>query len=104
MEQRNTDQENKYLRAKDQVREIKKFYTSLVFYVVFISFLAYLNYYTNDFRYMWFLWPAAGWGIGLIFQAAKAFNWSPFFNRDWEDRKVKEFMEQEDERSSQRWS
>ena len=57
--------ENKYLRAKEQVAEIKKFYTSLLFYVIFIAFLGGLNYYTNQWRYMWFLWAAFGWGISI---------------------------------------
>ena len=74
MNLRDSDKENKYLRAKDRVAEIKKFYTSLFFYVIFMGFLAGLNYYTNEWRYMWFLWAALGWGIGLVFQAAKAFD------------------------------
>jgi len=89
--------ENKYLRAKDQVTEIKKFYSSLMFYVIFIGFLAGLNYYTNEWSYPWFLWAAFGWGIGLVFQAAKAFKWAPFMDKDWEDRKIKELMDKDDE-------
>ena len=104
MDFKNTDKENKYLRAKERVAEIKKFYTSLFFYIVFIAFLAGLNYYTNEWRYMWFLWAALGWGIGLIFQAAKAFNWNPFINKDWEERKIKELMDKDDEPSKDRWS
>jgi len=98
-------QENRYYRAKERVREMKKFYSSLMLYVVFISFLAALNYYTNQWHYMWFLWAAFGWGIGLVFHAAKAFNWAPFMNKDWEDRKIKEFMERDETNSSgQRWN
>lgn len=90
------DRENKYLRAKERVEQVKKFYTGLIFYVFFISFLAALNYYTNEWRYMWFLWAAFGWGIGLLFQAGKAFKWNPFLGKDWEDRKLKEFLEEEE--------
>lgn len=92
----NFDKENRYLKAKQQVKEIKKFYTSLVSYIVFIGLLAGINYYTNEFRYAWFLWAAFGWGIGLIFQAVRAFDWNPFVSRDWEERKIKEFMEKEE--------
>ena len=42
------EQENKYLRAKERVADIKKFYTSLMSYVVFIALLAGLNYYSNQ--------------------------------------------------------
>ncbi|NND63974.1 MAG: 2TM domain-containing protein [Flavobacteriaceae bacterium] len=98
------NKENKYLRAKERVAEIKKFYTSLLFYVVFIAFLGALNYYTNEWRYMWFLWAAFGWGIGLIFQAAKAFKIMPFMNKNWEERKIKEFMDEDEGRSKDLWS
>ncbi len=101
----NNSKENKYLRAKERVAEMKKFYSSLLFYIIFIGFLAALNYYTNNWSYMWFLWAAFGWGIGLIFQAIKAFNWTPFMNRNWEERKIREFMEKEDDNlNNQRWS
>ncbi|MCH9660184.1 MAG: 2TM domain-containing protein [Bacteroidetes bacterium] len=95
--------ENKYLRAKEQVAEIKKFYTSLLFYIVFICFLGGLNYYTNEWRYMWFLWAAFGWGIGLVFQAAKAYKWTPFMNKNWEERKIKELMDEE-EQNTTKWN
>ena len=96
--------ENRYLRAKERVAEMKKFYSGLVFYVIFISFLGWLNYYTNQWRYMWFLWAAFGWGIGMVFQAAKAFQWTPFMNKDWEERKIKELMDKEDEFTNNRWN
>ncbi|RMA64711.1 2TM domain-containing protein [Ulvibacter antarcticus] len=83
---------NKYYKAKKRVGEIKKFYTGLMMYVIFIAFLAGINYYTNELRYPWFLWAAFGWGIGLFFQGVKAFRWNPFYGKDWEDRKIKEFM------------
>ncbi|PKA99913.1 2TM domain-containing protein [Flavobacteriaceae bacterium MAR_2009_75] len=98
---RNVEKENKYLRAKERVEEVKKFYMSLLSYIVVIGFLAGLNYYTDRWNYPWFLWAAMGWGIGLIFQGIKAFGKNPFFGRNWEERKIKEFM-QEDERLS-RW-
>jgi hypothetical protein len=36
-----------------------------------------------------------GWGIGLFFHAMKVFNWFPFFNKEWEEKKIKQYMEQE---------
>ncbi|MDX1463098.1 MAG: 2TM domain-containing protein [Marinirhabdus sp.] len=94
----NTEQQQKYIRAKERVAEIKKFYNSLLGYAIFISLLAAVNYYVNEWRYMWFLWAAFGWGIGLVFQAAKAFQWNPFMGKDWEERKLKEFMDEEEQK------
>jgi len=88
--------ENKYYRAKRRVAEIKKFYSSLMMYLVFIAFLAGINYYTNEFSYPWFLWAALGWGIGIVFHAAKVFAWNPFLGKNWEERKMREYMNEEE--------
>lgn len=101
------DKENKYLRAKERVEELKKFYSNLTSYLIIIPSLAIINYLTNGFSYAWFLWAALGWGIGLIFHAAKAFGWSPIFNKDWEERKIKEYMDRDDQErgltKNQKW-
>jgi len=93
--------ENKYLRAKDRVEELKKFYGNITSYVVVITFLAVINYWTNGWTYMWFLWAAFGWGIGIFFHAVRTFNLNPFFGRDWEERKIRELMK--DEEKKNRW-
>jgi hypothetical protein len=36
-----------------------------------------------------------GWGIGLLFHAMRVFNWFPFLNKEWEERKIKQFMEED---------
>tara|TARA_R110000868_G_scaffold66877_3_gene198868 strand:- start:37766 stop:38068 length:303 start_codon:yes stop_codon:yes gene_type:complete len=97
----NMDRENKYHRVKERVEAIKKFYLNLVSYLIFIMVLAALNYYTNQWQYAWFLWAAFGWGIGLVFQGIKLFGINPFFGKNWEERKIKEFMQEEDPKN--RW-
>ena len=87
-----SNKESKYIRAKERVDELKKFYANLSSYIMVISALALINYLTNEFRYMWFLWAAFGWGIGLIFHALGTFNLNPFFGKRWEERKIKELM------------
>ena len=91
------NKENKYIRAKERVDEIKGFYGNLTAYVIVITGLAILNYYLNEWSYMWFLWAAFGWGIGLIFHAINTYRWNPFFGKDWEERKIKEFMDKDNE-------
>lgn len=88
----NLDTDNRYTRAKERVGVEKKFYTSLISYTLFIVFLAGLNYYTNGWQNTWFLWAAFGWGIGLVIKAVKVFGLISLFGEDWEDRKIKEFM------------
>lgn len=92
----NKNKESKYIRAKERVDELKKFYGNLTSYVVVISGLAVLNYYINGWSYMWFLWAAFGWGIGILFHAIGTFNVNPFFGKDWEERKIKEYMDKDE--------
>ena len=101
----NFEKENRYLKAKEQVADLRKFYGSLISYIFVIGSLAALNYYVNELRSPWFLWAAFGWGIGLLFHAARVFNWNPFISKDWEARKIKEFMEREERSQSNmgRW-
>jgi hypothetical protein len=97
------EKDSKYFKAKRRVAEIKKFYSSLMFYIIFISMLAALNYYTNQWEYPWFLWAAFGWGIGIFFHAIKTFQWMPFVGKDWEERKMKQFMEEEEKHNQNNW-
>lgn len=95
------NKESKYFRAKQRVEELKKFYGNLTSYVFVIGLLAVINYLTF-WEYKWFLWAALGWGIGLFFHAVRTFRMNPFFNKQWEERKIREFME-EDEKRGGRW-
>lgn len=96
------ERESKYLRARERVDELKKFYGNLTSYIFVIGLLAMINYFTNEWRYAWFLWAAFGWGIGVFFHALKTFRVNPFFSKDWEERKIREFM-QEEEQDASRW-
>lgn len=95
MENTNTDQE-RYLKAKKKVNEIKGFYGNLTSYVLVNLFLFILNMVTSP-EHLWFFWPMLGWGIGVIIHGMKVFNQLPFFDKDWEERKINEFMEKEEQ-------
>lgn len=79
-----------YLRAKEQVEKEKDFYGNLTSYCVVIPALAIFNYLTSEFP--WVIFPAAGWGLGLLLHGFSAFNGGFIFGKDWEERKIKEFM------------
>ncbi len=70
-----------------QVRRERRFYQNLVFYAVIIGFLAFVNMMTSP-GYLWFLWAAGGWGIGLAFHAMDVFGKRRLFGDDWERREV----------------
>lgn len=90
-----------YVRARNHVDELKKFYGSLISYFFFIPFFIFINYYTSwDFKWFWF--PIIGWGIGLAIHAMKVFVNDGPFGRNWEKRKIEQFMKDEEEQK--RWN
>jgi len=95
MHRDDTYRKEKLIRAKERVADLKKFYNGLISYAVVISVLAIINYYVDEWSYPWFLWAAFGWGIGIIFNAFKLFGRNPFLSKNWEDRKIKEYMDKD---------
>ena len=93
-EKMKTIDNERYLQAKERVNKEKEFYGNLTSYCIIIPVLAVFNYLTTDF--MWVIFPALGWGLGLLFHGLAAFNYSPFLGRDWEERKIKEIINKED--------
>lgn len=91
----NEDQQ-KYQRAKKRVEEMRGFYGNLSAYLVMSVFFVILNVLTSPGHY-WFYWPMLGWGLGVVFHGLKVFNYSPLLSKDWEERKMREFMEKEEE-------
>ena len=97
-----TDEQIKFEYAKKRVEELKKFYRNLITYILVMIFLAVLNYNQNKWENAWFIWPLLGWGMGIAFHAIKAFQINPTFNKEWEARKMREFMEK-DTQEMERW-
>ncbi|TDE43923.1 2TM domain-containing protein [Flavobacterium rhamnosiphilum] len=97
-------EELQYQKALVRVKKIKGFYTHLVVYVVVNLMIVILNIQDLDKGESYFQWrnftTLFFWGIGLISHALSTFlpNW--IFGRNWEDKKIKEFMEKE---KSEKW-
>lgn len=88
-----------YKRVRKKVREIRGFYYHLVCYCIVIPILIFVNLrFTPEFY--WFPFSMCGWGIGLLFHSMEVFGYMPFFNKDWEARKLRELMEKEKEKES----
>lgn len=94
--ERKYDNDDRYFKAKKRVEEIKGFYGNLIAYVVVNFGLLILNLVTSP-EVLWFFWPLFGWGLGVFFHGMKVFNYMPFLGKDWEEQKIKEFMEKEKE-------
>jgi hypothetical protein len=95
MEEKYNEQE-RYYQAKKRVEDIKGFYGNLIAYIVCNGFFLVLNLITSP-NELWFFWPLLGWGIGVLFHGMKVFNYSPFLNKNWEERKIQELIEKENQ-------
>ena len=88
------DQSDAYRRARHRVGQLRGFYSNLFSYVVIITFLAAVNLMTDP-HYLWFLWAAAGWGVGVALHAYSTFAHRGILGQEWEERKIREIMERE---------
>lgn len=92
--------ENHYLKAKKRVGELKSFYGHLFSFIVFNMGLFVFNAITTPNHLWfdhWFYWQVLIWGIGLIIHGMYVFNFIPFLNKEWEERKIKEFIDKEEQ-------
>lgn len=95
MENQYTEEE-RYFKAKKRVEEIKGFYGNLIAYIVVNTGLIILNLMTSP-GHLWFYWPLLGWGIGLVLHGLKVFDYMPYFSKEWEEKKIKELMDKEEQ-------
>jgi hypothetical protein len=86
-------EDQKYQKAKERVKKLKGFYIHLVAYILVNSFLFLINIMTSP-DILWFYWPLFGWGIGVVMHAVYVLGFGPWFGPNWEDKKIKEIMEQ----------
>jgi len=92
-------EQSSYFKAQKKIEEIKGFYGNLSSFIVVNIGLAVLNIITSP-DYLWFFYPFIGWGIGVVIHGLKTFDYMPFLDKDWEERKVREILDKE---KSNRW-
>jgi sensor histidine kinase YesM len=86
--------EKKYAQAKEQVDKIKGFYVHATIYFIFVPIFIWLNIQSNA-GFPWAFFPIFGWGFGVLGHAAETFNYNPFFGKDWEERKIRDYMDKD---------
>jgi hypothetical protein len=91
--------EDKYAAAQREVKRLKGFYTHLIVYIAVNIMIVFLNIRDLNQEESYFkienFFTAIFWGIGIVVHAFSVFlpNW--IMGRNWEDRKIKEFMEKD---------
>lgn len=91
--------DDQYIQARKHVEKLKEFYYNLLSYCLVIPFLIFINLKTVP-QFHWFWFPMFGWGIGLAFHAMSVYVEDGRFGKNWEERKIREYMEQEERK---RW-
>lgn len=86
--------DKRYQKAKERVEAIKGFYGNLTAYCIVIPFLVWLNFRSTSFP--WAIFPALGWGFGLLMHGMEAFGYNPLWGKNWEEKKIKELMENDE--------
>jgi hypothetical protein len=105
MEDRDTIEGLKYLKAKKRVEKIKGFYIHFGIYIaanIFISGIiiygityddneSYREAFSNFGVYSTWIF----WGIGVFFHWLGVFGFNSFFGKNWEENKLKEIMDKD---------
>lgn len=90
--------EIRYREARKRVKKIKGFYTHLTVFVVINTVILIANYQElpagESLRWQHFS-VVFFWGIGLMGHALSVFLPSFLLGKDWEERKIKQLMEQD---------
>lgn len=102
---------DKIKRAKRKVQKLKGFYIHLTVYLLVNSFISIskivdgLSHGENFGDAIWDFDTFAVWvfwGMGIAFHAVKVFSYNPFLGKDWEERQIQKFME-EDRKESEKY-
>ncbi|MDH7447087.1 2TM domain-containing protein [Aquimarina sp. 2201CG14-23] len=95
------EDKNKYELAKQRVADERGFYTHVTFYIVINIIILFINtnFESQGFK-NWsqphlYITPVL-WGIGLLFHGLKVFKKNFIFGKNWEDRKIKKLMKEDD--------
>ena len=94
--------DDRYVKARKRLDELKAFYGSLLSYCIIIPFLIFIWYRYSSHTIQWFWFPMIGWGLSLCIQAYRVYVNDGVFGASWEERKIKEYMDKEEQ--TNRWN
>jgi len=96
----NFNPDDRYALAYKKVKRIKGFYVHLLVYIFVNAIIISSNFYGNSnqdpISWSWQTFSTAlFWGVGLLAHGLSVFGRNIFFGQNWEERKIKEFMEKD---------
>lgn len=100
----NNPEREAYRMAQKKVKKLKGFYVHLLVYILVNAFLVFSKYARLDPGEQFWSFPtfstAFFWGIGLVAHGFSVFVPHFAFGKEWEDRKMKQFMDRERKNSN----
>lgn len=94
------DEISRYERSRKRADELGEFYQHLMIFVIINIILFAINMLTSP-GYLWFIWPLAGWGLGISIHAVTVFGGSRFWGTEWRERKASELMKKDQNKGSE---
>ena len=105
--QSNNDEQIRYEIAAKKVKKIARFYRHFGIYCIVNLYIIFINIQNLDAGESYFQFKnfatAFFWGLGLAAHGFRVFGPNVFFGKNWEERKIKQFM-QEYQTQTQKWS
>ena len=91
--------EEAYMRAKKKLDKLVGFYWHLAVYIIINAFIIVVIVANSDQGWFSFgTWATAFfWGIGLLFHFLGVFGPGFIFGKNWEEKKIKEYMDKDRE-------
>lgn len=95
------EKQQKYLRVKKRMGELRKFYKHVAIYIlvnIFISGFKIREYMKDEYTFeeafqkldVYFVWIV--WGVFVILQGIRTYNSKMILGSEWEERKIREYM------------
>ncbi len=91
----------RYELAAKRVKQLKGFYFHLLIFLIINIIIAIMNYRSLEVGESYFQWhnffTFSIWGLFLVSHAASVFLPNIIFGKGWEARRIKKYIEQEDQ-------
>jgi len=81
-------------QARKHVKRLRGLYELCAAAVLVIGLTATINLLSSP-HYLWFLWVAFGFAVAIAFSALELFGRGLWFGPDWEQRKLREYLDRE---------
>ena len=104
----NAEKKQRYESARKRLRNIQIFYIHLAGYLVLVAAILYNFYVIEEGPYKSTITALnlsvlVGWTVFIILHAWRVFREKKFFKKEWEERKIKEYLQDQEDLETTMW-